>query len=180
MEQEKIQKITHKKVIAIIGLMGVGKTTIGAKLAKKLQLYFVDCDQEIEDAERHTIKEIFAQKGEKYFREVERKTIKNIVLRDEAVVLSLGGGAFENKETQEILREKAVIIWLHARVDTILHRIGNKSTRPLLNQENKRDILEKLVKERYPAYSTADLNFNTAEDSQDLIINKIIQEINGK
>ena len=180
MTQEKTQKIIPKKIIAIIGLMGVGKTTIGAKLAKRLQLYFVDCDQEIEDAERNSIKEIFAQKGEKYFREVEKQTIKNIVLRDEAVVLSLGGGAFENRETQDILREKAVIIWLHAKIDTILHRIGNKNTRPLLNQENKREVLEKLIRERYPAYSTADLEFNTAEDSQELIINKIIQEINGK
>lgn len=180
MKQKIIPNKAEKKIIAIIGLMGVGKTTIGAKLAEKLQLYFVDCDQEIEDCERKMIKDIFAQKGEKYFREVECQTIKNIVLRDEAVVLSLGGGAFENKETQDLLREKAIIIWLHAKVDTILHRIGNKNTRPLLNQENKRDILEKLVKERYPAYSTADLEFDTAEDSHDIIINKIIQEINGK
>lgn len=167
-----------KKIIAIIGLMGVGKTTIGAKLAERLKLYFVDCDQEIEDSERRTIKEIFSQDGEKYFRNVEKNIIQEVVQRDENVVLSLGGGAFMSEETRKVLKEKAVTIWLHAKIDTILHRIGNKTTRPLLNSENKREILEDLTIKRYPTYAEADFKFDTGEENHEAIISHIIKELN--
>ncbi|MBP7709839.1 MAG: shikimate kinase [Rickettsiales bacterium] len=169
--------MSSKKIIAIIGLMGVGKTTIGAKLAEKTKRYFLDCDAEIEDFENRNIKEIFAESGEKYFREIEKKIIREIVLRDEEIVLSLGGGAFIDVDTRKLLKEKAVIIWLHASVETILHRVGNKNTRPLLNQKNKREILEELVAKRYPIYAEADLKFDTSDINHDTLINKIIREI---
>lgn len=157
--------------------MGVGKTTIGAKLAEKTKRYFLDCDAEIEDFENRNIKEIFAESGEKYFREIEKKIIRDIVLRDEEIVLSLGGGAFIDVDTRNLLKEKAVVIWLHASVETILHRVGNKNTRPLLNQKNKREILEDLVAKRYPIYAEADLKFDTNDINHDTLINKIIREI---
>lgn len=167
----------NKKIIAIIGLMGVGKTTIGAKLAERTKRYFLDCDAEIEDFENKNIKEIFAENGEKYFREVEKKIIKDIISRDEEIVLSLGGGAFMDAETRQLLKEKAVIIWLHAEIDAILHRIGNKNTRPLLNQKNKREILEELAEKRYSTYAEADLKFDTTEINHETLITKIIREI---
>ncbi len=166
-----------KKIIAIIGLMGVGKTTIGAKLAERTKRYFLDCDAEIEDFENRNIKEIFAQSGEKYFREIEKKIIREIILRDEEIVLSLGGGAFIDPDTRKLLKEKAIIIWLHASIETILHRIGNKNTRPLLNHKNKREILEELAAKRYPIYAESDLNFDTSEINHDTLITKIIREI---
>jgi shikimate kinase len=169
----------NKKIIAVIGLMGVGKSTIGAKLAKKLKCYFIDCDCEIEDREGKTIREIFAQNGEKYFRQVEKKIIKEIILRDEEIVLSLGGGAFVDDEIRKILKEKTFTIWLHARIDVILQRIGNKITRPLLNQGNKRDVLEELAANRYPAYSEADFKFDTSNENHDSLIKKIIKSINS-
>jgi len=168
---------SEKKIIAIIGLMGVGKTTIGAKMSEKLRYYFIDCDCEIEDREKKVIKEIFAQNGEKYFREVEKKIIKEIVLRDENIVLSLGGGAFMDEDTQKILQEKAIVIWLNASIDAIIHRVGNKNTRPLLNQKNKREVLEDLAAKRYPIYAKADLKFDTTEENHDTLINKIIKQI---
>ena len=134
-----------KKIIAIIGLMGVGKTTFGLKLAEKLGYYFIDSDQEIEDREQKPITEIFAKNGEKYFREVEKKIIKEIILRDEKIVLSLGGGSFMDEEIREILKEKSMVVWLYASLDNILHRIGHKNNRPLLNRMNKRKILEDLI-----------------------------------
>ncbi len=167
-----------RKIIAIIGLMGVGKTTIGFKLASKLKYYFIDSDQEIEDKEKQTIPEIFASKGEKYFRELECKIIREIVARDEDIVLSLGGGAFMNEEVRKILQEKAVTVWLVADIETILHRIGNKSGRPLLNNGNKREILRDLAKKRYPIYAKSDLKFTTDDENHDAIIAKIINEIN--
>jgi len=169
-----------KNVIAIIGLMGVGKTTLGLKLADKLGYYFIDSDQEIEDREQKSINEIFAKNGEKYFREVEKNIIKEIVLRDEKIVLSLGGGAFINEEVRKILKEKSNIIWLHATIDNILYRIGGKTNRPLLNkQTNKRKALEELARKRYPIYKEADFSFDTGEESQEVVIGKIIKQISG-
>ena len=167
-----------KKIIAIIGLMGVGKTTLGGKLANKLQCYFIDSDQEIEDHEKRTISEIFAQDGEKYFREIEKKVIKEVIARDEEIILSLGGGAFIDEEIRNILKEKAIIIWLHAKIDTILHRVSGKANRPLLNQKNKREVLEELAKKRYPIYKEAHLEFDTSEENHEVIIEKIIKNIN--
>jgi len=166
-----------RKIIAIIGLMAVGKTTIGAKLAEKLHYYFVDCDAEIEDLQRKTIKEIFVEKGEKYFRQIEEEAINDIILRDEEMVLSLGGGAFMNEKTRKILQEKAITIWFYTSIDEILKRIGNKDNRPLLNKKNKREILEELINIRYPIYAKADLKFDTGEINHELLIKKIIQEI---
>jgi len=166
-----------KKIIAIVGLMGVGKTTIGSKLSEKLKYYFVDCDCEIEDRERKTIKEIFAQDGEKYFRKIEEEVVTEIAMRDENIVLSLGGGAFVSEETRKILKEKAVTIWLYAPVETILHRVGNKNNRPLLNQKNKRAVLEDLAKKRYPFYAEADFKFDTSEENHEALIAKIIKQV---
>ncbi len=167
----------NKKIIAIIGLMGVGKTTIGVKLAERMGYYFVDADSEIEDHEKRAINEIFAKDGEKYFREVEKKIIKDIILRDEEMVFSLGGGAFMDEEIRKILKEKALTIWLFADIDEILHRIGNKSNRPLLNHGDKRRVLEELAKKRYPFYAKADLKFDTSSENHETLINKIIKII---
>lgn len=157
--------------------MGVGKTTIGGKLAEKLKYYFLDCDQEIEDSESKSIKEIFAQDGEGHFRSVEKAIVKKIVSRDEEIVLSLGGGAFMDDETRKILKEKTITIWLHASIDEILRRVGNKNNRPLLNQKDKRSVLKELAAKRYPIYGEADLKFDTSEENHDVLINKIIKKI---
>ena len=169
-----------KRIIAIIGLMGVGKTTFGLKLAEKLGYYFIDSDQEIEDREKKSIKEIFAKNGEKYFRDVEKKVIQEIILRDEKMVLSLGGGSFMNDEIRLVLKEKAMVIWLHASLESIIHRVGNKNNRPLLNQGNKRKTIEDLMRKRYPFYAQCDLNFDTDNESHEVIAQKIIKEINAK
>ena len=171
-------KVSSKKIIAIVGLMGVGKTTVGARLADRLQYYFVDCDREIEDRERKSVAEIFTQNGEKYFRDLEEKVIEEIIGRGEETVLSLGGGAFMSEKTQQILKETAITIWLEAPIEEILHRIGKKNNRPLLNQKNKREILEELVEKRYPIYATADLKFSTNNTGGEYILKKIIQQIN--
>lgn len=162
-----------KKIIALIGLMGVGKSTLGLKLANSLNYYFVDSDQEIEDREKKSINDIFAQNGEKYFREAERKLIEEITSRDENIIISLGGGAFINEASREILQQRALIIWINASVNVILQRIGNKANRPLLNQTDKRKTLEDLARKRFPIYSQSDLKFDTGEESHEVIIQKI-------
>ena len=174
----QIKENRERKIIAIIGLMGVGKTTIGSKLANKLGYYFIDLDQEIEDREGNSISEIFTKKGEKYFRELEKNIIKEIIFRDEKLILSLGGGAFINDEVREFLKEKAITIWLFATIDEILRRVVNKTNRPLLNSGNKRKALEDLAKKRYPIYKEADCKFDTTHENHEVLINKIISEIN--
>ena len=140
-----------------------------ARLARELR--------EIEDFENRNIKEIFAESGEKYFREIEAKTIQEIVNRDEEIVLSLGGGAFINPETRKILKQKTSIIWLHASIEETLKRVGSKANRPLLNQKNKRQVLEDLAKIRYPIYQEADFDFDTTHLTHEDIIEKIINKI---
>ena len=157
--------------------MGVGKTTVGTKLSRKLGHYFIDSDREIEDRERKTIPEIFTQNGEEYFRSVEEKIIKEIALRDEEIVLSIGGGGFMSKKTREILKEKAITIWLDAPIHEILRRVSNKNNRPLLQNKNKRLVLEELAEKRYPTYAEADLKFETTNSSREVLIDKIISKI---
>jgi shikimate kinase len=158
--------------------MGVGKTTVGKKLAKKLGYYFIDSDQEIEDREHLSIPEIFSQKGEKYFREVESKIISEIIFRDEEIVLSLGGGAFVDEDTRRALKEKTLTIWLDAPIDEILRRVGNKTNRPLLNQKNRREVLQNLALKRFPIYREAELRFEAHKIGHDTLTNKIIKKIN--
>ncbi|NBV05982.1 MAG: shikimate kinase [Proteobacteria bacterium] len=169
-----------KKIIALVGLMGVGKSTLGTKLANTLGYYFIDSDQEIEDREKKTINEIFAKNGEKYFREIEKNLISEIITRDENIILSLGGGAYINDETRRILKEKSLVIWITAPVNTILQRVGNKNNRPLLNNSNKRKTLEELAKKRYPIYGESDLKFDTNEESHEAIISKIIKYLKNQ
>ncbi len=170
----------NKRIIAIVGLMGVGKSTIGFRLSEKLGFYFIDSDQEIEDREKSSITKIFNDKGEKYFREVEENLIKEIVARNENIVLSLGGGAFINDEVRKVLKEKAVTIWLYASASEIIRRVGNKTSRPLLNQGNKRQILDELIEKRYPSYLEADFKFDTEKEGQETLINKIAKIIKAE
>jgi shikimate kinase len=170
--------INDKKIIAITGLMGAGKTTLGSRLANKIGIYFVDTDQEIEDLEKKSTGEIFLTSGEKYFRDLEKKIIKEIVNRDEELVLSLGGGAFIDEETRQILKQKAITIWLNTDIEIILKRIGAKKTRPILNNGNKRVILGDLAKNRNPLYSQSDIHISSNQNNRDAILEIIISELN--
>ena len=161
------------KIISIVGLMGVGKTTLGHKLAKKLQLYFVDSDLEIEERTRLSINKIFTSKGEKFFRQIESEIISELIERDEDMVLSLGGGAFINEQTRQLLLERTLVVWLHAPIEEILYRVSGKISRPLLNGQNRRKILEDLIKKRYPIYKEAHLHFDNSKNSYEEIINQI-------
>jgi len=176
-----LEEKNSKKIIALTGLMGSGKTTIGSKIAQKLSYYFIDSDQEIEDQEGCSISDIFFSKGEKYFRQLEKTVIKEIISRDEEVVLSLGGGSYMDDEIRELLSQKATTIWLHASIDTILFRVGNKTSRPLLNSDgktnNKRNILEELSIKRNPIYAKAQYKFDTTNDNHENLVDNIINAI---
>lgn len=174
----EIKKLSNNpKIIAIVGLMGAGKSTLGNRLAKKLKFYFIDSDLEIEERNRCSINQIFAKKGERYFRKIEAEVIAELINRNEDIVLSLGGGAFLEEKTRQILKEKALIIWLHAPINETLHRISGNRNRPLLNHSDKRQVLEDLIQIRYPIYGEADLDFDTTQISHEDIIYQIEQRL---
>ena len=146
----------QQRTIALVGLMGVGKSTIGRKLAQTLQLPFRDADHEIETAAGRSISDIFAERGEAEFRAGERRVIARL-LDEPPHVLATGGGAFMNAQTRELIRAKAVSVWLRADLDVMVRRVGRKQHRPLLVGRDPREALSALIKERYPIYAEADI-----------------------
>ncbi|MFT6220517.1 MAG: shikimate kinase/3-dehydroquinate synthase [Myxococcota bacterium] len=169
--------LNDKKIIVLTGMMGVGKTTIGNKLAESAGFYFIDSDQEVEDQSGQSIAEIFKHKGEKYFRTIEKEAVLEILNRDEHIVLSLGGGAFMDEEVRDLIKEKAVSVWLYSDLETLLYRISAKNTRPLLNRVNKRKVLSDLIIQRYPTYKLADIHIDTGKANYDSLIKNIMKKI---
>ena len=141
-----------RRTIALVGLMGVGKSTIGRRLAQALGLPFRDADQEIEAAAGRTIPEIFAERGEAEFRAGERRVIARL-LDEPAHVLATGGGAFMDAQTRLLMKENAITVWLKADLDVLVRRVGRKNTRPLLTGKDTREVMQELMEKRYPVYA---------------------------
>ena len=144
------------RTIALVGLMGVGKSSIGRRLSAVLDLPFHDADDEIEKAAGRSIAEIFAERGETEFRDGERRVIARLL--DEAPhVLATGGGAFMNPETRRLIKQKAISVWLKADIEILARRVARKDHRPLLRGKDAKAVLSELAEARYPAYAEADL-----------------------
>ncbi len=150
------------KSIVLVGLMGAGKTLIGRRLGARLGLPFVDADAEIEAAAGCTIEEIFARHGEEAFRDGERRVIARL-LGGPVHVLATGGGAFMNEEVRREIKENCISVWLRADLELLLERVSRRDNRPLLKSGDPREILSRLIDERYPVYAEADI----IVDSQD-------------
>ena len=142
--------------VGLIGLMGAGKSSVGARLAELLGVRFRDSDAEIEKAANMTVPEIFERYGEGYFRDGERKVIARL-LGGKPKVLATGGGAFMNEETRKLIAERAVSVWLTAELDLLVNRTVGRTHRPLLNQGDPRAVLAGLIETRYPVYAEADV-----------------------
>lgn len=148
------------RTIALVGLMGVGKSSIGRRLAKVLGLPFRDADAEIEKAAGRSVSDIFAQLGEPEFRAGERKVIARL-LDGPAHVLATGGGAFVDPETRALLKARAVVVWLRADIGVLTERVGRRDTRPLLRGKEPREVLSDLLEKRAPFYSEAHIVIDT-------------------
>lgn len=157
--------------------MGCGKTTIGKRLALRLNVPFIDLDHHIENIERMTVSDIFANKGEPYFRNMELETIKSI-LDGKPAVMATGGGAFINEEIRNIIKQHGRSVWINADLPTLLERVSRKKTRPLLENGNKEEILKDLMEKRYPIYQQADITVNTNRGSHEHVVQQIIEAIN--
>lgn len=143
--------------VVLVGMMGVGKSTIGRKLATILQLPFRDADEEIEKAAQMSVSEIFAKYGEEHFRDGERRVIARLATGEPSIIAT-GGGAFCNDETRALLQEKAITIWLDCDTDTLVERVGRKDTRPLLRGGNPKEIIARLRADREPYYTQAHIH----------------------
>ena len=166
--------ILESRSIALVGMMGVGKTTVGRRLAKRLSMPFHDSDDEIELASGRTVMGYFRDHGERAFRQGERRVIKRLLSTD-PIILATGGGAFIPEKTREIIQRGALTIWLRAEHSVILDRVSRKNTRPLLDVPNKAEKLQMLIDERYPIYAQADIVVDTNSGPHSKTVDKAIK-----
>lgn len=146
--------------VVLVGMMGVGKTSIGKRLAGRLGFEFVDADEAIEQAAGMTIPEIFEKFGEPYFRDGERRVIARLI-DGKPKVIATGGGAFINEETRALILEKAHSIWLDADIKVLAERVARRNNRPLLKNRDPVQVLTELGKIRNPLYATADIHIRS-------------------
>jgi len=161
------------RTIALVGLMGVGKTSIGRRLAQRLGLPFVDADAEIEAAAGCTIEEIFERHGESAFRDGERRVIARL-LGEPPHVLATGGGAFMDQATRALMRERAVTVWLRADLELMLARVARRNNRPLLKAGEPRAVLERLIAARYPIYAEADISVDSIDGPPEATVERVL------
>ena len=164
------------RTIVLVGLMGAGKSSIGRRLASRLAIPFVDADAQIEAAAGCTIAAFFERHGEAAFRDGERRVIARL-LGDPPQVLATGGGAFIDFETRALVADKALSVWLRAELDLLVKRCGRRNTRPLLREGNPRDILAKLIDERYPIYAETDIIVDTDDSLHETMVDRIIDAL---
>ena len=162
------------KNLILTGMMGVGKSTIGSLLAKVLNFKFIDMDRLIEEKEKMTIKKIFANKGEAYFRNIEKKiTLNNI--QDNKRVIALGGGAFINPIIRKEVLLKTSSFWLDIKPDTLIKRTNKSNKRPLIDNKNLRGDIYRIYEERKDFYGLADYKINCNRLNKIQIVNKIVE-----
>ena len=164
--------------IVLVGMMGVGKSTIGRRMALRLKLPFVDADTEIETSAQMTIPEIFERHGEPYFRDGEARVIARL-LDSGPVVLATGGGAFMREETRARIAAKAVSIWLRADHDVIMRRVRRRADRPLLQTADPEGTVTRLLTEREPVYSHADLTIASRDVPHDRIVDETLETLHA-
>lgn len=166
-----------KRTVALVGMMGAGKTSIGKRLAVRLDVPFADADHEIEEAAGMSVAEIFAKFGEPYFRDGERRVITRL-LGEKPLVLATGGGAYMDDVTRATMKDSAFTIWLKAPIDILLGRVkkrqGADQTRPLLANNDMRGTLERLLAVREPVYATADMVLESGDEPHAMLLDKIV------
>lgn len=173
---EQLAERLGGRPLVLVGMMGAGKTTVGRRLAARLNRPFLDSDEEIEKAAQMTIPEFFEQHGETEFRAGETRVIAR-VLKDRDVVLATGGGAFVHEETRTLVKEEAISVWLKAEVDILFERVSRRANRPLLKTANPRATLEKLIEDRYPIYAEADVTVVSRDVPQDVVASDIVDAV---
>ena len=157
-------------MIFLIGMMGAGKSTIGQLLSKKTGLSFIDLDDEIVKIEGLSLNKVFTLKGEKYFREIEAKTLKTV----KSSICSCGGGIILNQNNVDFIKDHGISIFLNAEIKELSKRLVNSKDRPILKNKIKIVELEKIWRQRKKIYiKSADLILETEDKSKELLIHEI-------
>jgi shikimate kinase len=162
--------------IVLVGMMGVGKSTVGRRLAARLGLAFVDADEEIEKAAGMTVTEIFERYGEAHFRDGERRVIARLM--DGAPrVIATGGGAFMQDDTRALILSHAVAVWLDADIDILVDRVSRREGRPLLKGKDPRIVLSELAAVRNPVYAQAPIHVRSVAAPHEAAVEKIVKAL---
>lgn len=164
------------RTIALVGLMGAGKSAIGKRLAQRLGLPFIDADEEIERAAGCSVAEFFERFGEAEFRAGERRVIERL-LDGPIHVLSTGGGAYMDAKTRALMRAKAITVWLRADLDVLFERVKRRGHRPLLRQGHPKEVLARLMEQRYPVYAEADLTVESTAQPAERTTEEVIEAL---
>jgi shikimate kinase len=162
--------------VVLVGLMGVGKSTVGRRLAKRLGLPFVDSDSAIEDAAGYTAAEVFERYGEQDFRDGERRLVARLI-DGEVRVIATGGGAYVDPRTRQLLNERAITVWLDAPVDILTERTSRRDTRAQLRKGDPKSILERLAEERRRSYEEAHIHVKSGDGAHKEVVDAIIQAL---
>jgi shikimate kinase len=166
----------RRRPVTLIGLMGVGKTSIGKRLAARLGLAFVDADEEIEVACGMSVSEIFERFGEAHFRDGERRVIARII--DGAPkVLATGGGAFMQEDTRALILERSVAVWIDADLETLVERVKKRNTRPLLKGKDPAEVLRALAAVRSPVYALAPIHVSSSDGPHSEAVETILDAL---
>lgn len=165
-----------ERSIVLVGLMGVGKSTVGRRLATRLGLGFVDADAEIEAAAAMPVADIFERFGEAYFRDGERRVIARL-LQGGVRVIATGGGAFMNEDTRRLILARATAIWLKADLDTLADRVARRDDRPLLRDRDARAVLADLAVVRDPIYALAPIHVVSQPAPHDATVEAIVNAL---
>ncbi|MBC7767480.1 MAG: shikimate kinase [Phycisphaerales bacterium] len=168
--------LVPSRTIALVGLMGAGKTTVGRRLAQALALPFADADAEIVTAAGRSVDAIFAEHGECEFRRGERKVIARL-LAGPVHVLATGGGAFIDPGTRALMQERALSIWLKAPLDVLMKRVAKRDDRPLLKEDDPRAVMQRLMDDRYPIYAEADITIETSAGPHNAAVAMILDAL---
>jgi shikimate kinase len=175
-EVETVKQSLNGRSIVLVGLMGAGKSTIGRRLAQKLNLPFVDADAEIERAAGKSVEDIFRDHGENSFREGERRVIARL-LESGPQVLATGGGAFMNEETRHNIARNGIAVWLKADISLLMKRVRRRDNRPLLKSENPEAVMQRLIEQRYPVYGQAHITVESRDIPHSSIVSDVIRAL---
>lgn len=170
---QDVRRALGTRSLVLVGMPGCGKSAIGRRLAGRLDLPFLDADEEIERAAGKSISEIFTEHGEPYFRDGERKVIARL-LRSGPQVLATGGGALMSEETRDNIRRAGISVWLKADLALLMRRVSRRDHRPLLMTADPEAKMRELVAVRHPLYAQADLIVESREVAHDIIVDEIL------
>ncbi|HEX5238407.1 MAG TPA: shikimate kinase [Sphingomicrobium sp.] len=162
--------------VVLVGLMGVGKSTVGRRLAKRLGLPFVDSDAAIEDASGFSAAEVYERYGEDDFRDGERRVVARLIEGDVRVIAT-GGGAYVDPGTRKLLNERAITVWLDAPVDILTERTSRRNTRAQLRNGDPRSVLERLDQERRPSYEEAHIHVKSGDGAHREVVESIMDAL---